>query len=374
MKMHEKQIYLGTTADGARVYVEVEIEDKGDGKERLSISGSAHPGGCGQIVDTVEQITQFADGWGPERRDDLIRIWKRWHLNDMHAGCEHQRALGWGHGKDIALTLDTMTPQQTGALTLRNANTVLRQRQRMAEKIITELQDSRGACTRFLQAHGRPHPSTHDVDLLQSVARSNRRVLARTTGDHEIVRGFSAWIDADVAKSIPVPPLESEIFKDSVGAPCPECGYGYGTVWRYEPLPEEVKEFVLGLSANVGDPYEHEAQVFLDRFGLTFEAVRGDKPAPWQPAGQHYQITIANGSRRRLSFDFWTSLASGMEPPEAYSVLACIGSDIGLGSADEIVAELGEMKPSQARAAAMHAKRLRRFFTKEEREALQEIQ
>lgn len=25
-----------------------------------------------------------------------VALWRRWHLNDMRAGCEHQRAEGWG--------------------------------------------------------------------------------------------------------------------------------------------------------------------------------------------------------------------------------------------------------------------------------------
>ena len=25
----------------------------------------------------------------------MAKIWERWNLNDMKAGCEHQRALGW---------------------------------------------------------------------------------------------------------------------------------------------------------------------------------------------------------------------------------------------------------------------------------------
>lgn len=27
--------------------------------------------------------------------EQMLAIWRRWHLNDMRAGCEHQRALGW---------------------------------------------------------------------------------------------------------------------------------------------------------------------------------------------------------------------------------------------------------------------------------------
>jgi len=29
---------------------------------------------------------------------------------------------------------------------------------------------------------------------------------------------------------------------------CPKCGYKYGTEWRYEPLPEYVKDFLMSLA------------------------------------------------------------------------------------------------------------------------------
>jgi hypothetical protein len=93
-----------------RVEIEPKLSDK-DGKLRLSImgtSGMARKHGAfvlnrdgdprafdgGQIVDEVEAVTQFAPGWDAARRDRLVDIW-RWHLNDVNAACEHQRALGW---------------------------------------------------------------------------------------------------------------------------------------------------------------------------------------------------------------------------------------------------------------------------------------
>lgn len=96
-------------AHGARYRVEVEIELAGG---RLAISGTSGEtrangefrtsygdpigGAAGQIIEELEQVDEFAAGWSAERRDQLAAIWRRWHLNDMRAGCEHQRAAGWG--------------------------------------------------------------------------------------------------------------------------------------------------------------------------------------------------------------------------------------------------------------------------------------
>ena len=73
-------------------YARVDIKFTHDG--RLSISGNIRDygkqsmGADGQIAD--ELLAHF-----PKRAARLVEIWRRWHLNDMRAGCEHQRAAKW---------------------------------------------------------------------------------------------------------------------------------------------------------------------------------------------------------------------------------------------------------------------------------------
>jgi hypothetical protein len=45
---------------------------------------------CGQCVDTV--AAYFPDDRKARR---MVEIWRRWHLNDMKADCEHQREESW---------------------------------------------------------------------------------------------------------------------------------------------------------------------------------------------------------------------------------------------------------------------------------------
>ncbi len=68
---------------------------------RLSISGVEGPkrngdavGGCGQIDMHDWNIVNYAPGWDKQKETRLREIWKRWHLNDMRAECEHQQARG----------------------------------------------------------------------------------------------------------------------------------------------------------------------------------------------------------------------------------------------------------------------------------------
>lgn len=77
------------------VYVDLPPEHR----PRLSITGVDGPlrggdalGACGQIVDAVRKCATTWD------HDVLLRfcdVWDAWHLNDMRAGCVHQRAMGW---------------------------------------------------------------------------------------------------------------------------------------------------------------------------------------------------------------------------------------------------------------------------------------
>lgn len=56
-------------------------------------------GGCGQILHDLKALRskdyRLVDGWTIPKFRRLLNIWEQWHLNELHAGCEHQRAMGW---------------------------------------------------------------------------------------------------------------------------------------------------------------------------------------------------------------------------------------------------------------------------------------
>jgi len=72
---------------------------------------------CGAIWDVrhhdhvsggqnLDQLNEYLSGDPTFAR--LYAIWQRWHLNDLKAGCEHQRALGWD-----TLKIDDSKPSNT---------------------------------------------------------------------------------------------------------------------------------------------------------------------------------------------------------------------------------------------------------------------
>lgn len=85
-----------------RYFVDVEVSWTG---ERLSLSGSecrarTESGAMwGQIVmhwsdSFIDYMDKFSPRWSAATMRELRDIWNTYHLNDMQAGCEHQRAEG----------------------------------------------------------------------------------------------------------------------------------------------------------------------------------------------------------------------------------------------------------------------------------------
>ena len=147
-------------------------------------------------------------------------------------------------------------------------------------------------------------------------------------------------------------------------------------------------EYVVGtdtLQAGPGDEmgmdYERQGTEFLRRFAFRLVVRFVDSRCPpWEDRrdhihGDHYRVTVRRG-RKSLSFDYWNSYqdrAAGKSPTSC-DILACLSSNISAPTdPDEVAQEFGEMKPSQAIAIAKFARRLQRFFTPEEQEALMEI-
>jgi hypothetical protein len=85
------------------VKVEYEIKDKGGCLSLTGVEGPLPSGNClgsaGQIILGEEDAKYLATmrcapGWDEFSVAKLIAVWRRWHLNDFRAGCEHQRARG----------------------------------------------------------------------------------------------------------------------------------------------------------------------------------------------------------------------------------------------------------------------------------------
>ncbi len=104
MRTLDKTFRPCTVKQGGR-WASVYIRARFDGM-RLSISGVVGPlpsggalGSCGQIDETLRNwehdSIRFCEDWSANSFLLLLDLWQVYHLNDMKAGCKHQRALGW---------------------------------------------------------------------------------------------------------------------------------------------------------------------------------------------------------------------------------------------------------------------------------------
>lgn len=91
-----KVVRLGTVPAGNRrasVFCKIEVTGG-----RLSITGVEGPrssgdclGGCGQILDSLQgKSVKLAPGWNDAMLGKFLRVWDRWHLNNLRAGSAAQ--------------------------------------------------------------------------------------------------------------------------------------------------------------------------------------------------------------------------------------------------------------------------------------------
>lgn len=71
-------------------YINITIDKKMEGFV-LSISGDIYDSETKEFISCGQCIDEIANIFPTEQNKRIEEVWKRWHLNDLHAGCEHQR-------------------------------------------------------------------------------------------------------------------------------------------------------------------------------------------------------------------------------------------------------------------------------------------
>jgi len=177
---------------------------------------------CGQIQDTLVEFF-------PE-----IRPLLPWHLNDLRAGCEHQERLGWGRGKTIALTRDTLSPMQREVFDTKAFKECEEKREKELQRKWREMSQDQNKAIAWLKSHVE-HVSGDDLATLMG----GKRVAWRVDQSKRL-RAFERWMREDLEKEISPEVFDAKLYPDSLGAPCPECGYAYGSAWLKRDLPPEI--------------------------------------------------------------------------------------------------------------------------------------
>lgn len=194
-----------------RIYAEVtvELKQKQDGSV-LSIRGDLRePSGhsCGQNLDSINEY--FGDN---PLFQKLYAYWKLYHLNDMNAGCEHQRAMGWGKKRIIIGEYELKQEIYT------RKNKILKN----AENSLKE--------TGFATI-------TNEEQAIINMPFSIKGEIKPRDG-YELKEQEEKWSGWVCSKDHP----EGVLTK-----PCPVCGYQFGSKWLFEPIPQKDLEDIISL-------------------------------------------------------------------------------------------------------------------------------
>lgn len=182
---------------------------------------------CGQCVDRI--ASYFPDDKKAAR---MVEIWKRWHLNDVRAECEHQRAAGWlEQASEEVKTYQWTTNQEADA----------------AKRA------AKDAAQKALKAGETFTPTA------EQVAAANRESYIETTTDTLPPELAPYYVPSkDSTGSGYFAHIKTErrgwvrFDKDPRGLlckPCPECGYKYGSEWKREEIPANVVAEINSWSA-----------------------------------------------------------------------------------------------------------------------------
>lgn len=211
----------------ARNRVTVEMEYKTDGeKKRFSVSANVWNTRhskivcCGQCLDTIAPYINnpvFSE---------ILRLWKLYHLNDLHPECEHQAAEGWREKAAENVTLYhwrmTREARREQKATENAAISALKAGENFTP---SERQCFIARLPYFLTTHTDTPPET--------VAKYYEPEKPLFNGDrgHTEVKKLG-WLGED------------EHPEGLLSKACPVCGHKYGGSWVYFPIPSNDEKII----------------------------------------------------------------------------------------------------------------------------------
>lgn len=206
-------------------------------KGRLSLSGvvgAMRNGDCvgsaGQCKDVLKDPElKLADGWNPEMVAKLYEFWERWHLNDMRAECEHQRALGWKEKAKEKVKIYKWTITIEVYKEIRKAEAEAREAMKNGKPFIPTARQT------FL-VNLKSEIVTHKSHLEEEIAPyyECKKPSWHGGGEDSEIKTLGRVTEAEHPDGI-------------LSRPCPVCGYKYGHAWKNEDVPQDVLEWLATL-------------------------------------------------------------------------------------------------------------------------------
>lgn len=386
----------------SRAVAEVEIRPDGELSICATISSTDGDYEGGQCLDSLAlaagRIAAEPGGrrmMSPADVSALVGIWRRWHLNNMRSGCEHQTGPDWDTSARIEFR--TYSIEWDDKRQLERTE----QREALAAGIIPEGKGSDGRDV-FPFGHARGHggqvgtmtPQAREAWQRFSKAAGclallrasgikpfawgslEPRALALLSSEFEFITEAErpAYLEAVTKHAqglawrwkgesrprfyAPKPPLlvrtetkaagwlrPSDHPAGLLGKPCPVCGYKYGSEWRKEPLPAEVVAELLRIVNGAPDAPSESDQFAALGFKLTCRRTNTRPESHNWPADARHWLCRLERNRQVMEFPY-TQGSAHKEPPTLADVLECLRSDARLAE-DESEAQACGVKLSQ---------------------------
>lgn len=240
--MDYRKTFLVGVEDGP---VKITVELGGD-PLRLSITGDG-PGYGGQCQDSIREALKA----GTLRRDHarytpdlsvsdiekVLDVWDRWHLNDMRATCEHQRALGW----------DVEALEKATIYQWRLKPEISKEKKRLEDEALERAKSvEEGHALGF-------RPPERRILALEEFIKTGSPELGELARWYEATRDDGGYFGHKETKTRGWINYEKDDITGPgfsfgiLGKPCPVCGYKYGHAWNLEPVPVDVINFLKSL-------------------------------------------------------------------------------------------------------------------------------
>lgn len=213
-------------------YIDIKLHDG-----NLSMQGWC-PHSFGQISSSIrwylekekadKRKIRWNKKWDEEKLLKLLDIWDKWHLNDKHPECEHQRELGWNKEakKVISKYIFTLSSNK------------IKEKNKLKDEIIfgflsqKEVENTKER-RELLSMPYKKVVYTDNSEESVGIIDNMKAKGYDYEGVESVTRG---WI-----------PYEECHEYGILGKPCPVCGYKYGTSWKKVELPSDVVSFLEGL-------------------------------------------------------------------------------------------------------------------------------
>lgn len=229
-KTYTKIIHPCTVDAGMKrrkdAYCKITIKDTDKGPT-LSICGVVGPTpsgnaySSGQCVDVIREGTP-TKMWDKSMLSKLCDIWERWHLNDMREHCEHQVGEEWNANRQV-----TLYKYKMGAVLAKQSET-------LKERVKRDI--GAGCNVRLNDDERRLYNAPYFVKSDSTDAPAGYERYSEETKPVSSLHPMDS--DTKLGDKHPLGILTK---------PCPVCGYKWGSSWRYEPLPEDVVEWLKNL-------------------------------------------------------------------------------------------------------------------------------